>query len=111
MLEHIGDLRGEASLIHQLGFHQIPETLLQRGFVQWRDRLEYLVGKRPPNDGAELGYSFDRAVTVQVVQVMRRRAGLLRPQSDKGEVRVQGAPCMQPDRPRPYTHRHGDVAA
>jgi transposase-like protein len=52
-----------------------------------------------------------RAVTVQVVQVMRRRASLLRSQWDEGGVRVQAAPGMQPDMPRSYTQGHGDAAA
>ena len=50
-------------------------------------------------------------VTVQVVQVMRRRASLLRSQWDEGGVRVQAAPGMQPDMPRSYTQGHGDAAA
>ena len=50
-------------------------------------------------------------VTVQVVQVMRRRANLLRPQCDQGGVRGQGAPNMQPDRLRSYTPGYDDAAA
>jgi hypothetical protein len=65
MLAQRGGLRGDASLVHPLGFHHMPKTLRQRGFVQWRDRLESLVGKRPPTDGAEWGHGFDRAQPIQ----------------------------------------------
>jgi hypothetical protein len=52
-----------------------------------------------------------RDVTVQVLQVMRRQDGLLRPRCDEGGVRVQAAPCMPPDMPRSYTQGHCDAAA
>ena len=56
-------------------------------------------------------YSEIQNVTVQVVQVMLRRASLLRSQCDEEGVRVQAAPCTPPDMPRSYTPGHCDVAA
>lgn len=52
-----------------------------------------------------------RMVTVQVVDVMRRWGGLLRPQSDKGEVMVRAYQWTLPGTRRSYRQGHCGVAA
>lgn len=62
------------------------------------------VGKAPTQDRLLV------FVTVQVVQVMLQRDGLLQPRYDEGGARVQAAPCMRPRMLRSDTQGHGDAA-
>ena len=48
-------------------------------------------------------------VTVQVVQVMLRWAGLLRPRCAEGGVMVQAYPCTLPGMRQSYTSGHVDA--
>jgi hypothetical protein len=60
VLERIGRQRGLPPLVEEFGLDQARQGRLQGRIVQRRDRLEELVGKRPPQGRPELGYGFDR---------------------------------------------------
>jgi hypothetical protein len=65
VLEHIGRQRGLPPLVEEFGLHQPRQGLLQCRVVQRRDRLQELIGKRPPQGRPQLGYGFDRGQPIE----------------------------------------------
>jgi hypothetical protein len=65
MLEQVGRLRWDATLVEQFGVHQPGQGLLQRYLVQRRHGLEHLIREGAPQDSPQLGHGFDRGQAIQ----------------------------------------------
>jgi hypothetical protein len=65
MLEQVGRLRRDATLVEQFGFDEPCQSLLQRRLVQGRHGLQQLIREGAPQTSPQLGHGFDRSQAIQ----------------------------------------------
>ncbi len=61
MLEQVGRLRRDPTLVEQFGVDEPGQGLLQRHLVQGRHGLKHLIREGAPQHRPQLGHGFDRA--------------------------------------------------